>query len=396
MEESNLNQIKYVDMLKAIRNQLLDSTIICLVTKDKQSANSIFEILNGKGKQLDSIDLIKNTIFSKINKTSPRDNANEIWKKIKKELVSREKYIEFSTFYRHYWISKYKKVKDDQLYKEFTKTIKEENYTSFLKDLYSSSKQYVKIINPNYNDYNNRKEYKYIVEHLKYLNEYFNIKQIRVLLLALFQARFDKEILTNKKFKEILTYLHGFHFAYNALCTKRSNAFESKYSKFASRLNNAENKREANVIIDDLRCELDTLFPNYDEFEKAFIRLEFSKEKNKSNMISKYVLNNLEKNCSDSDIEPVNGSVEHILGESKDKNTLNIGNLILLEMNLNKKADDKKFLEKLPIYKESSYSYVKKFVDRYGNTENFDEKIINERAKDMAKLYYKSVLKREV
>ena len=113
-------------------------------------------------------------------------------------------------------------------------------------------------------------------------------------------------------------------------------------------------------------------------------------------MISKYVLNNLEKNCSDSDIEPVNGSVEHILGESKDKNTLNIGNLILLEMNLNKKADDKKFLEKLPIYKESSYSYVKKFVDRYGNTENFDEKIINERAKDMAKLYYKSVLKREV
>ena len=197
MEESNLDQIKYVDILKAIRTQLLDSTIICLVTKDNQSVNSIFEILNGKGKQLDSIDLIKNNIFSKVNKISPRDNANEIWKKIKKELVSREKYIEFSTFYRHYWISKYKKVKDDQLYKEFTKTIREENYISFLKDLYRSSKQYMKIINPNDNDYNNRKEYKYIVEYLKYLNEYFNIKQIRVLLLALFEAKFDKKILSN-------------------------------------------------------------------------------------------------------------------------------------------------------------------------------------------------------
>ncbi|WP_346876829.1 DUF262 domain-containing protein [Clostridium sp. UBA5712] len=392
-----LDNIEYLNILKVIRDQLLNSNIICISTKDKKSANSIFEILNAKGKKLESIDLIKNSIFNYLDTVEPTDHANNIWKNIKNKLVSRKERVEFSTFFRHYWISKYKKVKDDQLYKEFIKTIKEEKYKEFLEELEKMADLYVKIICPLTDDYENKKQYMYIIENLKYLNDYFNIKQIRVLLLALFDARINRDILTNKKFKEILIYLHGFHFTYNALCTKRSNALEGKYSKFAIKLNKAKDKQVANKIIDELKENLDATFPSYEEFEQEFIKLEYSKHKNQSNMLSKYVLNNIEKHYSNLDVCHINGSIEHILGEDTNRTcTLNIGNLILLEENINNKAEDKDIIEKINIYGESSYKYVSNFRQDYNHIKVWDEQIIKDRAKQMAKLYYVEILGKKI
>lgn len=390
-----LENIDYLTILKVIRDQLLNSNIVCIATEDKKSANSIFEILNAKGKKLESIDLIKNSVFSYLDTIEPTDHANNVWKNIKNTLVSRKDRVELSTFFRHYWISKYKKVKEDQLYSDFSKTIKKENYKSFLEELQRMAELYIKIICPSNDDYDNKKQYMYIVESLKYLNDYFNIKQIRVLLLALLDAKINRDVLSNKKLKEIMVYLHGFHFAYNALCTKRSNALEGKYSKFAIKLNKANNKEEANEVIDELKKDLDASFPNYNEFENEFIKLQYSKSKNTYNMLSKYVVNNIEKYYSEQDISPINGSVEHILGEdSSEPYTLNIGNLILLEEHLNIKADDKDIQEKIYVYKESSYKYVPKFVEKKSTIPDWNEEEIRNRAKEMAKTYYEKVLGR--
>lgn len=396
-KEVEVDNIEYLSMLLVIRDQLLDSNIICIATDDKKSANSIFEILNAKGKKLESIDLIKNSIFSYLDIVEPTDHANNIWRNIKSTLVSRKDRVEFSTFFRHYWISKHKKVKDDQLYIEFSKTIKEEEYKGFLEELEEMAKLYIKIICPSIEDYDNKKQYMYIVENLKYLNDYFNIKQIRVLLLALFNARINRDVLSNKKFKEILVYLHGFHFAYNALCTKRSNALEGKYSKFAIKLNKAKNKQEANKVIDELKLDLDKSFPTYNEFEKEFIKLEYSKKKNSYNMLSKYVLNNIEKYYSNQDISPINGSVEHILGEDINKPyTLNIGNLILLEETINNNLEDECFEKKIEVYEHSSYKWICKFIYNNKESSEWTEQKIKDRAKKLAKMYYQEVLKREI
>ena len=49
-----------VDILKALRDQVLNSTFVSISTTDRDQANKIFEILNAKGKRLAHIDLIKN------------------------------------------------------------------------------------------------------------------------------------------------------------------------------------------------------------------------------------------------------------------------------------------------------------------------------------------------
>lgn len=385
--------LDYIKILCVIRDQLLSSNMVCISTNDKNSANLIFEILNAKGKKLASIDLIKNKIFNYLDIVEPTDDANNIWKQIKKNLISRNERVEFSTFYRHYWISKYKKVRDDQLYNDFVQKIEEKDYKKFLEELEKMSKLYVSIICPNNQDYENKKQHLYIVECLDYLNKYFNIKQIRVALLAIFDARFNSKTLSNKVFKKTINYLHGFHFAYNALCSKRSNALEAKYSKFAIDLNNAS-KNETNQIINKFISELDKIYPKYEEFEEKFIKLEFTKKNKQSNMLAKYVLNNIEKHKAKLEVSPQDGSIEHILPESvENEYKLNIGNLILLEDRINREAENLDFSQKMIKYDESKYSYVKELIAEYGDIEEWNEEIIIDRAKKMSKYFYHNILR---
>ena len=389
--------IIYEDILKAIREQILNSNIICLTTKDKKSVNSIFEILNAKGKKLESIDLIKNSIFSYLDMQVPTDDAQNIWKQIKNNLVSREIRIELTTFYRQYWISKYKKVKEDELYKEFTSNIKQDHYQDFLVELEQQSSLYVKLIRPYPSDYNDRKEKLYIVECLKYFNEYFNIKQIRVALLALFNLHLGNGLLTNKMLRETLFYLHGFHFAYNALCSKRSNTLEAKYSKFSIELNKADTKNKVDTIISTFINQLNEIYPTYNEFEREFIQLSYTKMKSSKNMISKYVMNNIEKYLADVDVAPQHGTIEHILPESKDNDvTKNIGNLILLEEKLNEEAGNKDFNEKKLVFEKSTYKSVMRFINEYNSLESWDKTNILNRAKAISKLYYTEILERTI
>ena len=72
------------------------------------------------------------------------------------------------------------------LYDDFNKTIKEkDDYKIFLKDLLNNAKNYIKIINPNRADYNNRKEYLWLVQALSNINKTFNVVQTRIVISPL-------------------------------------------------------------------------------------------------------------------------------------------------------------------------------------------------------------------
>lgn len=393
-DQINFLTLSYVDILKAIRDQLLFSKVICIKTKNRNSSNLIFEILNGKGKKLDSIDLIKNSIFNYLDEEEPTDDAYNTWSSIKNNLCSRKERIEFQTFLRHYWAYKYTKVVEDGLYDEFLNTIKEENYSEFIHDMEEKSKLYIQIVCPMQEDYDNRKEKLYIIECLKYINNYFKIKQTRIVLLALFDAK-NRKVISNDKLKQILVYLHQFHFVYNGLCTKRANVLDTKYTNFAKQLNQCTDSNKGHNTIDNLIKQLDEIFPTYKEFESEFIKLEFSKSYNPSNMLCKYVLNNLEKHYSNEDLSKFNGSIEHILPEvPSNKSSLNIGNLILLEESLNQKVETFTFSEKIQEYKNSDYKYVSDFCSKYDKNQNFTSDMVKHRAKSMANDFYYNVLGR--
>lgn len=384
-----------IDVLKALRDQVLNSTFISISTTDREQANKIFEILNAKGKRLAYIDLIKNKIFEVLNKVEPADFAEETWKNIKETLSFGKESVGLATFYQHFWSSKYKKVSSNKLYEAFNSTIKksETEYTEFIKELLKNAKIYMQIVNPKREDYNNRKEYFGIVQSLSCINNYFNVVQVRIALLALFDTK-QRGIVDFTMLRDTLSYLENFHFAYNAILANRTNRLEKIYSSFAIALRKSQTKAEAKCVIrDKLVAPLDELFPTFDSFSEKFVALSFTKKDKVSNVKTKYAINKLNSLYSNNEVFANDGTIEHIIPEKEEGNTLNIGNLILLEDNLNVEAGHENYANKCAVYAKSNYIWVKNFVAQY---EQWDSSMIEQRAKEMAKVYYTEILKRRL
>lgn len=384
-----------IDVLKALRDQVLNSTFISISTTDREQANKIFEILNAKGKRLAYIDLIKNKIFEVLNKVEPADFAEETWKNIKETLSFGKESVGLATFYQHFWSSKYKKVSSNKLYEAFNSTIKksETEYTEFIKELLKNAKIYMQIVNPKREDYNNRKEYFGIVQSLSCINNYFNVVQVRIALLALFDTK-QRGIVDFTMLRDTLSCLENFHFAYNAILANRTNRLEKIYSSFAIVLRKSQTKAEAKCVIrDKLVAPLDELFPTFDSFSEKFVALSFTKKDKVSNVKTKYAINKLNSLYSNNEVFANDGTIEHIIPEKEQGNTLNIGNLILLEDNLNVEAGHENYANKCAVYAKSNYIWVKNFVAQH---EQWDSSMIEQRAKEMAKVYYTEILKRRL
>lgn len=391
------NNIKYSDALKAIRDQVLSSLVICIRTPDKTSAYMIFEILNAKGKNLASIDLIKNVIFEKMHNDpdGASARADDLWNSIKSKLRERDNSIGLVTFYRHFWISKYKKVTNTKLYDSFKDLIKPKtvtNYIDFLQDLNYEADIYIKILSPLISDYDNRKEYVWLVQSLNTINNTFNNVQSRIALLALLDAK-KRDVISTKKLKGAILFIENFIFEYIIVASQRANIFEPRFSKLALSIRSSDSKSKTNEIIDTQLFEaLKSNHINYDVFEENFIKFQYQKKNHSMNIISKYILNKLSSYYDEKDIFNDDSSIEHILPESDDI-TFNIGNLICLEEKLNREAEDLSFDEKLEIYEKSKYKEIEKFIDKY---DTFNEDDINKRAKELSKFYFEKILGRKI
>lgn len=385
------NDFTYVDLLKAIRDQVLSATVIEIITEDKKVANILFEILNAKGKGLSSVDMIKNKLFEELDTIEPADFASEKWNSIHKILDNCNEGLGFATFLRHYFSSKYQSVSKANLYDKFKSLIKKSEYKTFLKDLEDNAILYKTIVAPQRQDYKNRKEYYWLVQSLEVFNKVFNIINIRVPLLALLDAK-KRRVISPKSFKAIVSYIENFHFAYTAILSKGTNRVEKHYSTFAIKLRKSQNSQETEAMISDLKNSLDPLYPSYSDFKTKFIALVYTKVDNPSNLKTKYAINKLNCYFQKKELFDDNGSIEHILPEAEGIPS-NIGNLILLESNLNGDAGDKDYFDKKVIYEKSDYKWVKAFI-----SENavWDEQHILERAETLAQIYYEKIFGRKI
>ena len=82
-----------------------------------------------------------------------------------------------ATFFRHYWISRYSQSSEKKLYDKFMSEIKpatDETYKKFLQDMEKNAKYYMQIVNPSRRDFQNRKQYFWLIQSLDYLSDKFN------------------------------------------------------------------------------------------------------------------------------------------------------------------------------------------------------------------------------
>jgi uncharacterized protein with ParB-like and HNH nuclease domain len=405
--DSNLNKI---EKLKLVRDQLLGSTFVYIISENVNDVNVIFENINSKGLQLSALDLIKNEIFSVQNETVPLDEAKRIWSNIKKNLRYDGEYISVQKFYRYFWLSRYTYSTERNLYKKFKNKIDSKDYMNFLKELEMASKDYAHITRPRHEYFrksskgNNvgKDDLEYFVKSLEFLQNILNIEQVQVLLITLVD-KYNSGLLSFKNMKSMVKFLEEFHFIYNGIMTERTNALVNKYGNVARSIYNTTNQNEILNEFNKLKKEFISLLPaDNQKFISKFVQIRYSSKtkvmdnkQKRRNAITKYAIYKIEEILSEDKhlgFDTISATVEHIIPESSDKDIesiLNVGNLIILESKLNSKCDNLNFEEKIPFYKKSTYSSVKCFLKKYSNNKTFS---IEERAKNMANEIYNGII----
>ena len=383
-----VNSLDYISILKAIRDQVLNCSFVSISTETGDQANRIFEILNAKGKRLNEVDLIKNKLFEVVSGEEPVDVANDYWTKVRNKIEDVESGVGIATFYRHFWAANYARSSSGRLYDSFKKNVKPVNnkhrYIEFLKEMLTFAEYYAQIVEPSLVHYDNRQEYRWLVQSLKQLTDTFNIVQVRVPLMALMNAK-KKDLISMAYYKKAVIYLENFHFAFNVVISDRGNKLDSIYSTFAVSLKSATSKNEAHKMIDELLIgKLEPLFPNFNKFADAFVKFSYSKDSLSGNLKSKYALYKLNSVYSGDDIFEQGMTIEHIAPENKSVVNRTIGNLILLEDSLNREAGEQDYQSKRMVYAKSRSPWVADFMS---TNKDWDASKIEDRSKEMAKEY---------
>lgn len=169
-----------------------------------------------------------------------------------------------------------------------------------------------------------------------------------------------------------------------------ANKVESIYSGFSIQIRTLEKKNDIKKLIEnELIGKLQSLMPSFEEFSNKFCALEYLKKDSPDNTKTKYIINKLNCYYEKKGLFADDGSIEHIIPETNSEVSRNIGNLILLEGNLNHDSEDKTYEQKKVYYIKSSYKWVGKFLKEH---ENFEEADIKTRAERMAEIYYTEIL----
>ena len=121
--------------------------------------------------------------------------------------------------------------------------------------------------------------------------------------------------------------------------------------------------------------------------------LSFTKKAKHINLKTKYAIQKLNALFDKSEVFSDVSSIEHIYPENDDDITFNIGNLILLEEKLNQQAGCLSYPDKKSIHKKSNFVWVNKFAD---DNEEWKKSNIENRSKELAKIYYTEILNKKI
>lgn len=378
-----------IEELKKLRDSLLKIDFIVVVQDNEEAAINIFETLNFRGINLNILDLVKSFVVRNYPRRTGIDDPREKWK-ILLNNIKKDKKI----FFNRYWASYVKKISDAKLYKDFnarTKKFSKKETGGFLNDLVEFSDIYRDVMSPSDNDWekycpHDTKKATKIMRLVISLNK-FKVKVHTSFLVALLELSKNKTIHQNKV-EEVLGMLNSFHFIFNAICSKRPSGMDQKYSKYSILLR--KEPSTIDEIIIQLKKELKEKLPEKNEFWASFSELDFRRDKG----LILYSFRFLEKKYSPGqDVDICEESLDHISPQSKKEAWChNVGNLILLEKELNNERDDLDLIDSQDIIKKTNYLSTKEFIKRYSKV--WSEVELEKRVKTISEEIYDYVLEK--
>lgn len=351
----------YAVFIQTIVNKLYFTQI---VVNDEMNAFRVFETLNARGVQLSSSDLLKNYLFSLVDKNNTHPSKIEILEEKWAKLTDNIKSEKLPEFLRYYWNAGHKSIRANALFKTIRKEItKDYEVFSLVDDLYRYSDVYMALTDSNDVLWQDQE----IKKNVGLLN-IFHLKQpFSVLMTA-------KLNLSEQEFSKLFKNILYICFRYNVICDRNPNDQDAPFNTLAmviTQEKRVDYQALSSIVIDD------------NVFENSFTDKSFPYTSRNAKIV-RYILSTLEKH--DGSTQNVsfldeNATIEHILpqnategwdiDEEKQRQLVfRLGNTCLLEKKLNLDIKNDIFEDKVKQYAKSSYLDAQKIANTLHWTEN--------------------------
>ena len=359
---------KYKKIIEDIKYINIEATI-------DEDAFLIFEILNARGKPLTDFELLRNYFLKYTSKENKSD--------VKSRLEKVESLLTPSTelFLKHYVTHKYGDKPDkgeSRPYKLIVKNEKETDKLLLLADLEQKANYYHKIITLE----NCSELEKKIFSFFKPRRQ----QQFRPLILGLMHQK-DLSNITNAQYNEALYYLYLFFICYNIIGEQTSNKIEDIVYGYSKKFENNFSIQ----VLSSFKTSMIERMPSEEHFKQTIrnlkyshVRKAYSSSRKAENVRAIFEILERELDCKE-DLTAENTNIEHCYLDSISEDNDVVGNLILLERNLEEKCTNKDIEFKKEIYKASKLKLPLMLVGEIGNTNAFD---INERTNKIAEALY--------
>lgn len=341
---------------------LSDRLFFTVITvTDELNAYKVFETLNARGVRLSATDLLKNYLFSVLDRGSAHDdhelrNLEDRWE----AMVGRLGAESFPDFLRVHWNSRRSFARQAELFKTIRSQVKtREAVFQLLREMEQDLDAYLALSSPEVSDW--PQEARFHAATLKT----FNVRQPYPLLLAANRS-FDAP-----DFAGLMRACVVISLRFNVICSYSTAEQERTYNAVAERIARGEIAGLGAAL-----GAMQSVYPNDAAFRAAFAEKTIRTTQSRNNRVVRYILCALEKHLSGQDYAFASDSfnIEHVLpqnpetgweafsDEEADALAYRLGNMTLMQAGANKDLGNGPYPAKRAVFEHSGFDITRKLA----------------------------------
>jgi hypothetical protein len=362
-------------------DHMSDKLFFTVITvTDELNAYRVFETLNARGVRLSSTDLLKNYLFSVLHRHQEHEHELKTLEDRWEAMVGRLGSASFPDFLRVHWNSRYRFVRQAELFKTIRgQVITREQVFNLLRAMDADIDTYLGLSQPELSAWSRKAK-----DAAVYLRM-FSVRQPFPLLLSAHRRFPDAD------FDNLLQYTVVLSFRYNVIGSLPPSEQERLYTQVAQKVSNGE----LDTLNGVLRA-LSSIYVNDESFRSNFAEKIIRTTQSRNRRLVRYVLCELERHAEgqDYDFNSETFNLEHILPQNPEMGWENfsdeeveglvyrLGNMTLCEMTLNRDLGNENYAQKRDGYRSSGFRLTQKIAEE---NEQWTPERITARQKWMAK-----------
>ena len=335
-----------------------------ITVTDELNAYKVFETLNARGVRLSATDLLKNYLFSVLDRRQPSDHELRTLEDRWEAMVGRLGAESFPDFLRVHWNSRRTFTRQAELFKTIRAVVqKREAVFALLREMEEDLDTYLELSLPESSTWSSPER-----EHVAALRM-FSVRQPFSMLLA---ARRNLEPAT---FQDLLRACVIVSLRFNVICGYSTGEQERVYGAAALRIARGEIR-----TLHDVLQSIQSVYPKDAPFKTAFASKVIRTTQSRNNKIVRFLLCAIERHIGGQALEPNSDqfNVEHVLPQHPgdgwggfsdaevEAMTYRLGNMTLLRSDENSKLGNDSYAAKRPVLLASSFAISKRLAAEHG------------------------------